>query len=317
MARLSFLFCFVLFWYGQSFSPLIGRMFSSLLFSSLLYLSLTSLVAGAPVGYMISCKYEPTDPLPSLYLVDMPNGQSFIGDTGSSVTISDIAFSPEGVLYAVDEYPVNNLYTCSLETGVCTVVGSGLGLGLTGGEGVYNQPGLAIDDEGVLWLTTYGATDQPASLYTIDPITGQATLVTALSGSPANIHKLTFGFGTLYGAENSTNSLVTVDRETGAVSFLGTFFGRDVVGLAFDENGLLWHVRRNRVSVPYVEVHAVDRRNGDLASANGITPYRVPGFGPIAFFTGGCPCSAQMDELLDNQQQILANQAEILANQES
>jgi hypothetical protein len=91
------------------------------------------------------------------------------------------------------------------------------------------------------------------NLYTLNPVTGAATVVGALVDSSGNHYGLTGlafqpGTGTLYGATINAGgahpgSLVTVNPATGLVTFIGSFTPGAMSDITFAPNGTLygWH----------------------------------------------------------------------------
>ena len=99
---------------------------------------------------------------------------------GQNLLIMGMTCSPDGTLYAVGQADSNNaefnsLYTVNRETGLASRVGSP---GVVVPGGVYSGFFMALDfaPDGTL----YGA--NTSALYSIDPLTGQATKVRDFAG---------------------------------------------------------------------------------------------------------------------------------------
>jgi hypothetical protein len=113
-------------------------------------------------------------------------------------------------------------------TGDVTFVGDGFGIGTPTG-------GLAYDGE-TLYTTNAGGND--ASLYTVDPATGEATFVAEIrdvSGAPVRLTGLEFdGAGNLFGLGRSAfgDTLLSIDATTGIATVVG-----DIGSLADDLRG--------------------------------------------------------------------------------
>ena len=91
----------------------------------------------------------------------------------------------------------------------------------------------------------YGATDN--RLYTLDTLTGAATLVANLS-SPPNLDQLTAmaisSTGEAFVTDIGGTSLFRLDLSTGAMTFIGhTNIGNWLNDLSFDSTGQLWGVK--------------------------------------------------------------------------
>jgi hypothetical protein len=136
-------------------------------------------------------------------------------------SVRALAFSPGGVLYAVNCRPgaglqPHDLYTINVATGVGTLIGHT-------GDGVQ---GLAFSPGGVL----YGW-DVVLGLVTINTATGAATDVNPAIGGTGDIQSIIFGpDGKLYGG---CNALYIIDPTTGAYTLVGSGGYSDVRGLEF------------------------------------------------------------------------------------
>jgi hypothetical protein len=99
----------------------------------------------------------------NLYRVDRESGSlSLIGDTGL-VKIMDLAFDPDGTLWATVG---NVLYTLDMETGAPTKVAT-----ITGVEKNNEIMGIGFTSDGIL----YGTTPYSDGFYRIDPASGFVT----------------------------------------------------------------------------------------------------------------------------------------------
>ena len=148
---------------------------------------------------------------PRLERVDLETGQAVaIGDYGiADAEAGPLAFDPSGTLFAIDSAQ-QRLLVVDPGTGAATVVG-GLGTPL------FQIFGFTADACGRLWLTG-SPTSVPAApwLYEVDPATGQAAPVAAMSlavyGLAARGEDL---IGLIYGPDAR---VVRIDPVTGAVS---------------------------------------------------------------------------------------------------
>jgi streptogramin lyase len=163
----------------------------------------------ARFGYSVSTAED-------LYEIDLLTGSARrIGALGFSGDVEGLEFGQDRRLYAVDESS-GRLYRVDRQTGAATVVGS-LGVSVSGA-------GLAVDDDGVLWMTSN------ANLYRVDTETGRATLV---GTDVLGIDSLAWNGEALYGLSVVTDSLYTIDRASGSATLVGS-----LGGIAFSSSGL-------------------------------------------------------------------------------
>ncbi|MCX5888513.1 MAG: hypothetical protein NTY36_03575 [Deltaproteobacteria bacterium] len=139
--------------------------------------------------------------------------------------VRGLAFSPTGVLYAINcrpgsGLPPHDLYTIDPTTGAGTYIGPNDHDGLT-----FGIQDIAFSPDGILygWDVTKG-------LVTIDTATGYATANPGWVGT-ADIQGIAFApDGTLYGAGNG---LYKINTTTGAYTLVGSGGYTDVRGIAF------------------------------------------------------------------------------------
>lgn len=168
------------------------------------------------VFYGITPPQSPNQPQ-SLVTIDPATGRAtLVGELRFAG--SDIAFNRAGILFiwlpATSQVGIVNP-----ANGQVTPVGSARGPG--------SPSGLAIDDQGVAYITPNGA---GGSLDTIDLATGIVTSGPQLSGAPfpTGVNSMTFTPSGLLLAVNTnagapaTTKLVTINTATGAVSTIGT-----------------------------------------------------------------------------------------------
>jgi hypothetical protein len=170
----------------------------------------------------------------TLITVDSTNGATTtIGPTGHTGTHT-AAFSPGGILFGATEYPssTNRFGSYNLSSGVFTATGlAGWGVGET------QMLAMEVSAGG----TVYGGGRTTGGFFTINPATGQATLV----GTHAIVNVGDFAFstgGTLY-AVNNADQLYTINPATGASTLVAAISGlanADAIGsLAFDGSKLI------------------------------------------------------------------------------
>lgn len=153
----------------------------------------------------------------SLVAVDVDTGAgTFIGALGAT-GIGDIAFDAAGQLYGQGQ---NKFYSIDKVTGAATRVGVATGSGLLG-------LGSDFDSAGTLWSS--GNADTGA-LKTIDPATGVATTIVAITGaSPTGGNLSAFAFDAsdvlyvvdLHGSAPVFSNLYKLDVASGVLTLVG------------------------------------------------------------------------------------------------
>jgi len=107
----------------------------------------------------------------NLYAIDAATGQlTLIGDTGID-RIMDFAFDSAGTMWATTG---NELYTIDTSNGASQHVVSISGVDTATGDPAAEIMGIMFDENDVLYATAF---IEGSPLFTIDPVTGQATAV--------------------------------------------------------------------------------------------------------------------------------------------
>lgn len=186
----------------------------------------------------------------------------------SAVFIPTTGGYQNGTLYAVNENTTPNpdvgqFGTINLTTGVFSAIGSGIGSGrgLLGGVDTSNVllddiDGLTIDPFSNVMYGTLRRGSASDLLIQINPTTGafvpnafgvNQDFVELLpgTGNNADIDDISISpfDGQMYGIANasgSNDSLVRINKLTGAITTVGSLGVTDMEGLAFENNGLLW-----------------------------------------------------------------------------
>jgi outer membrane protein assembly factor BamB len=138
--------------------------------------------------------------------------------------------------------------------------------------GLDHLVGIAFLPTGALYgLTSKAALRHPNSLFQIDPVTGNATLVGATGLAGIVEGDLTAGpDGRLYGLydlEGMERRLFTVDPATGAATVFGTSLAGDPSGMAFGPDGRLYVV-----DTSLRRMARVDAANGEVLSLTPLNP---------------------------------------------
>lgn len=154
-------------------------------------------------------------------------------------TLSGIAWSPSGVLYAHDA-ATNHLFRINRMTGQATQVGF-LGVDVVEGDLAFNPV------DGLLYGTQTNGGDR---LYTINPQTGHATTIGTIV-QDGDISAMAFTpNGTLYCLDLENAALYTVDPASGqiittrqVIGDIVPFSGANTAGMSIDpDSGLLYVV---------------------------------------------------------------------------
>lgn len=192
-----------------------------------------------------------------LATVDVATGAtSFIG--GTSVSLTDIAFSPSGDLYGIS---FTSLYRVNSSTGATTFIG-----GLGSVSGTANA--LVFGSDGTLYMAG-------SSLYTVDTVTGAASAIGSIGFQSGG--DLAFIGGDLFMA-SSGNQLIEVDSTTGAGNLIGNLGVGSMFGLATPDNVNLYGVAGQ-------SVHLVNTTTGAATFQSAFTPSLSGGAFGLAFLS--------------------------------
>ena len=165
-----------------------------------------------------------------------------------------------------------NLYLVDPRDGTSVVIGP-----IESEEGPHAITGLAFDGDGTLWATdaTSGLDEGGAPnphLLTIDPATGQATVVGDLLEGAAphrSISGITFVGGDLIGWTRTDNAPVSIDTVTGEVTVLGAglgqaSFGNGIVAMD-DDTAVVFPAGASDGPDIRGHFYSVNRADGELA----------------------------------------------------
>lgn len=161
------------------------------------------------------------DALGNLGTVDVQTGAAHVtGNMG--VIMTDIAFSPTGVLYGLS---FTDLYTINPATAAATLIGP---------HSIPEGNALVFDASGTL----YGAGGGAASLYTINPATGASSIIGSDGFGSAG--DLAFNGGTLF-FSSLENELVRISLNSPVTAtVVGPLGFPSVFGLATGSDGVLY-----------------------------------------------------------------------------
>jgi Zn-dependent metalloprotease/streptogramin lyase len=192
-----------------------------------------------------------------LYKIDLYAGTAtYIGPLGVYGDFEGLAFSPDRLLYAIDD-SYDQLYEVDIDTGAATSIGS---LGLNA-----SSVGMTFDDSGALWMVawTFG------SLYRVDPATGAATAVGPLGVT--GLDSLAWDGNDLYALRPGDDTVYRIDRITGAATLVGPLTNVSLTGqsgLTTDSQGRLWGIDQ------YGAVFIVDKSTGEATPISAISSIR-------------------------------------------
>jgi hypothetical protein len=155
----------------------------------------------------------------SLYTVDSVTGAgNYVGNFGQGATYT-LSFDHSGNLYGIsNSWSDGTLVKINQSTGQATTV--------SGSTGVGNLMAMAFAPDGTLYSASWATN----SLYTINPVTGAATLVGSLGF--ANIMDIDFdSHGNMYGL---SDSLYKIDLTTGHGTLVTNLANTCLMGMAID-----------------------------------------------------------------------------------
>lgn len=157
-----------------------------------------------------------------------PTTQNVINGFFTPSTMFGIDFNPNGtVLYGIDNN-TRGFGTINTTTGVFTVQQT-----VTGISDIIS--GLKIDPTtGMFYVSSSNGLH--SSLYTLNPVTGVATLVGSQSVAPGIIEIAISASGQMYATDFVTDSFYSIDKSTGVATLIGPL-GFDILfaqGMDFD-----------------------------------------------------------------------------------
>lgn len=149
----------------------------------------------------------------NLFTVDAATGAvTAIGEPDEFVVLGDIAFSPSGQLYGINN---SQLFSINTTTAALTEIGAPGSVG-----GSLRLTSLTFAPDGTLYAATREDGNADGKLFTVDPATGIGTLVGHLGYASTD---LAFLDGKLYasGVRGDNNLLLEVNTTTGAAMPIG------------------------------------------------------------------------------------------------
>jgi hypothetical protein len=175
-------------------------------------------------GLMYGISFPPSGPS-RLYSINEQTAAATPIGASLDAFLNGLQFGPDGTLYASGG---DSLYRVNTSTGVASLIGSGTGAGM------YNSSGDLEFVGNTMYLTSLlsMATDQ---LFTIDPTTGQGTLIGNI-GYPS-VYGLADPNGVIYGFNTVGNHVLSISLVTGAATPVSTYSAAfHILGAAEDSS---------------------------------------------------------------------------------
>jgi hypothetical protein len=223
----------------------------------------SSPAAGVPVlnpgepGYTMDLMDDSLYHIPDL---DFPATWSLVSSGVTSAYAGD--FGPDTDTEYMISQDTLSLYAVDVATGAATLIGP-------------SDPGGGRTLTGMAWDPTsqtmyVSATDgATAQLYTLNLTSGTLTLVTPVSGAPYLIDIAVDETGQMWGVDISLDSLLSIDKATGATTVIGSigFTANYAQGMDYDlENHILYLAGYNYNGVSGTgELRIVDRTTGNTS----------------------------------------------------
>ena len=205
--------------------------------------------------------------------IDVPGFWNLVGTVSPSAFYAgDLAGSDFGQVYVVDN-DSQQLYAIDTATGAGTIIGP-----CVPNPG-QTWTGMAYDSTtGVMYgSATDGAT---ATLFTIALDTGTTTVVADIANAPYNIDIAIDASGQMYGHDISFDSLIAIDKATGATTVIGStgFDANYAQGMEFDEEANTLYLAAYNNATGVGELRIADTSTGATT--------------PIGQFPGGAEVDA-------------------------
>jgi hypothetical protein len=198
--------------------------------------------------------------------IDLDTGAfSALGNSGQ--TLAGLAVA-NGDIFATSYQTANGtLFQVDPTNGSLTTIGT--------------APGVAYDDFGSTTSGLYAVSlSGTQDLYSIDPVTGAATLIGPTGLGYGSWRGLSTNSSTLYFADGP--NLYTLNTTTGAATLVGAFGNSAEMGVLLTENGTLWGGDDTNNRVDTIDPATGAATLGPAPSASfsgsfyGLAPYPVP-----------------------------------------
>ncbi|HHN93250.1 MAG TPA: hypothetical protein ENK17_00625, partial [Anaerolineae bacterium] len=186
-----------------------------------------------------------------------PGGASVVGNTGGSLFAGDFLNGDFSQMYALD-YDTNNFVIVDTATGAVTIVGQALPAAGQSWTGMAGDP-----TNGVLYASS---TDCSTSiLYSIDPATGTPTQIGTITNASCIIGIAVNSAGQMYGLDIASDSLLFIDKDTGAGTVIGPvgFNANYAQGMDFDESTDTLYLAAYNLDSGAAELRIADTTTGN------------------------------------------------------
>ena len=199
---------------------------------------------------------------------------SFCTGTPGIITNIGVYTTDDDLIWASDFMPddLNTLYAINDQNKFLLIDVTNVNitvLGMSVPSPGLSWTGMAIDPDGTIYAN---ATDIDRSeLYTIDKTDGTATLIGEIDNSPGSIAIAINANGKMYGHDIVNDSLISINKKTGAGTIIGSLgynanFGQ---GMDFDyESGILYLAAYNQNTGP--ELRIADLTTGNTTNVGAL-----------------------------------------------
>lgn len=146
-------------------------------------------------------------------------------------------------VYVLDYFEMT-LSTIDVATGAITLIGSSLVSGTD-----HHWSGLTGASDGTLYASSTNVSN--SKLYTINPLTGEATVIGTITDWPAIIDIAISPAGVLYAVDIANDVLIRIDTTTAVSTYVGTlgFDANNAQDMEFDDStGILYLAAYNRTT---------------------------------------------------------------------
>ncbi len=213
-----------------------------------------------------------------------------IGPNGQDVGACDFANTATFTnLFALERLTAATLFTLDTSTGAVTPIGPTVAFGPEEFAGLGTDP-----TDGTLYASSTDLTT--SSLYTINPVTGTATRIGRITRSPASIAIAFDPVGQLFGYDISNDSLMSINKSTGAGTIIGPlgFDANFAQGMDFDEIDGTCYLFAFNADTGRGELRKCDTATGAtilVGVLGATTPGGLLGLGCAGIATGVAPFS--------------------------
>jgi len=219
---------------------------------------------------------------------DTPGTLNTLGSASGAFWAGDFVGGDLTKTYVIRD--TNTLMTVDAATGAETSIGT-----LAAPPGGETYTGMTFDPAtGNVYATSCNITT--SSLFTIDVLTATSTRIGAITNSPCSIGIGADDAGNLYTYDLVNDSLLSVNKTTGAGTIIGSlgFDANYGQGMDFDSVTATMYMAAFNNATFQAEFRAVDLATGNTTLLGVLGTPSVTQLGYVAFQSGG-PCSSPSD----------------------